>query len=130
MDHICNECGEQITMANALVSQRTANGRVFFKHKCKRCQNKQVAVTRRLKQEHTYPEDGKCFCCGRADNLILDHCHVTGDFRGWLCRRCNTGYGLLGDNRIAALQLLLYAFRGCTLGDIRRYVVNFIRQNQ
>ena len=28
----------------------------------------------------------------------LDHCHETGDFRGWLCKKCNTGLGLLGDN--------------------------------
>jgi len=28
----------------------------------------------------------------------LDHCHETGDFRGWLCKQCNTGLGNLGDN--------------------------------
>ena len=22
-----------------------------------------------------------------------DHCHRTGQFRGWVCRRCNTGLG-------------------------------------
>lgn len=28
----------------------------------------------------------------------LDHCHETGEFRGWLCKKCNTGLGNLGDN--------------------------------
>jgi len=28
----------------------------------------------------------------------LDHCHETGEFRGWLCKQCNTGLGNLGDN--------------------------------
>ncbi len=27
----------------------------------------------------------------------LDHCHSTGVFRGWLCRRHNSALGLLGD---------------------------------
>lgn len=34
--------------------------------------------------------------CGRKA-AHLDHCHITGAFRGWLCRRCNLGIGLLGD---------------------------------
>ena len=39
------------------------------------------------------------FCernCGRKATS-LDHCHTTGIFRGWLCSRCNTGIGMLGD---------------------------------
>lgn len=28
----------------------------------------------------------------------MDHCHDTGAFRGYLCKRCNTGTGLIGDN--------------------------------
>lgn len=29
--------------------------------------------------------------------ICLDHCHTTGAFRGWLCRRHNSALGLLGD---------------------------------
>jgi len=39
------------------------------------------------------------FCemnCGRK-TAHLDHDHITGAFRGWLCRRCNLGLGVLGD---------------------------------
>lgn len=35
--------------------------------------------------------------CGRKA-ICLDHCHLTDKFRGWLCRQCNTGIGLLGDS--------------------------------
>jgi hypothetical protein len=34
--------------------------------------------------------------CGRKATS-LDHCHNTNEFRGWLCRRCNVGIGLIGD---------------------------------
>lgn len=48
-----------------------------------------------------------CDCCGDVitDNQMLhfDHDHITGTFRGWVCRRCNTGIGNLGDT-IEGLQ--------------------------
>jgi hypothetical protein len=47
-----------------------------------------------------------CECCGKpsgARSLAIDHCHLTGKFRGWLCARCNTSIGDLGDD-IAGLQ--------------------------
>jgi hypothetical protein len=28
----------------------------------------------------------------------VDHCHQTNQIRGLLCRKCNSGIGLLGDN--------------------------------
>ncbi len=45
---------------------------------------------------------GQCHCCGeceKSDNsLCIDHCHITGKFRGWLCRNCNLALGLCQDN--------------------------------
>src|SRR5882672_1575066 len=40
-----------------------------------------------------------CESCGKpcSKKLAADHDHATGKFRGWLCSRCNTGIGLLGD---------------------------------
>jgi hypothetical protein len=38
--------------------------------------------------------------------LHLDHDHSTGEFRGWLCAKCNTGLGLLGDS-IEQLEMRL-----------------------
>lgn len=41
---------------------------------------------------------GVCDICGIAEEkcdkkLHLDHCHASGDFRGWLCRKCNSMIG-------------------------------------
>jgi hypothetical protein len=49
----------------------------------------------------TRPEPVFCECCGRKPNgrgtLHLDHDHLSGSFRGWLCDSCNRGIGMLGD---------------------------------
>ncbi len=39
---------------------------------------------------------------------VVDHCHSTGEVRGILCRTCNMGLGLLGDNVAGVLSALSY----------------------
>lgn len=47
--------------------------------------------------------DGSCKICNKIISLnsrdrAIDHCHVTGEFRGWLCRKCNVGLGCFDDS--------------------------------
>lgn len=50
----------------------------------------------------TRPEPDACELCGRqspaGQSLHLDHDHVTGGFRGWLCTHCNHGLGSFRDS--------------------------------
>jgi len=53
-----------------------------------------------------------CECCGRACNkLLLDHCHSSGIFRGWICGNCNRGLGLLGDSLDSLRKVIAYLER-------------------
>jgi hypothetical protein len=50
-------------------------------------------------------QNGKCYICEKdvttkKTEAHLDHCHNTGKIRAILCRACNTGIGMLGDNAI------------------------------
>lgn len=60
----------------------------------------------------TRPRPGLCEMCAgvNADGkaLSLDHCHEKNVFRGWLCNKCNTGIGKLGDNLAGALRAVAY----------------------
>src|ERR1700687_186996 len=38
---------------------------------------------------------GKCPLCPFVGKLVLDHNHVTGKFRGWVCSACNRFLGFL-----------------------------------
>ena len=49
----------------------------------------------RAKRDH----GPNCDLCSRqVTQLLFDHDHQTGQFRGWLCHSCNTGLGQLGDD--------------------------------
>ncbi len=52
------------------------------------------------------PDKGRC--------LALDHCKVTGKFRGWLCNGCNTAIGRLGDD-VAGLERAIFYLRAAEL---------------
>ena len=45
-------------------------------------------------------QNGACAICLRVVDYMLhvDHNHDTGEVRGLLCRGCNSGMGMLGDN--------------------------------
>lgn len=60
------------------------------------------------------PMSESCECCGGPPNgrtrhrFHLDHDHDTGQFRGWLCARCNLAAGSLGDTLEGARNLVRY----------------------
>lgn len=54
-----------------------------------------------------------CEACSRAfdetkKGACLDHDHATKKFRGWLCQKCNTALGMVGDSAAGVRQLLVY----------------------
>ena len=69
---------------------------------------KKFGMTHEQYQAILDSQDGKCAICGGYDIispitnlrrvLAVDHNHATGKIRGLLCRNCNRGIGLLGDN--------------------------------
>lgn len=53
-------------------------------------------------------QNGCCAICGykfgqKAGDMHVDHCHTSGDVRGFLCDLCNRGLGYFKDN-VAALK--------------------------
>jgi hypothetical protein len=63
-----------------------------------------------------------CECCGGLpgkNRLHLDHCHETGEFRGWLCSGCNRAIGLLGDTEMALLKALSYLRTWKSIGGVK-----------
>lgn len=103
---MCNVCDTVQPVANFNV---LATGEI--KRKCRSCKSGQQKVVRKLKKENEYPDKDYCcpICERNMDEIgkygqpilstwVLDHCHDTDTFRGWLCSNCNTGLGGFKDD--------------------------------
>lgn len=57
-------------------------------------------------------QEGKCAVCGTSDSgptdWHADHDHKTGQKRGVLCHKCNTGLGLFNDNTDTLERAIMY----------------------
>jgi len=101
---ICIECNEQKPLELFPIDSQAYKGR---KHTCRECKNKHSLIIKLYKDKHRHPnENYECPICGKKQDGIsraghswnVDHCHITGKVRGYLCHRCNTGMGLLRDD--------------------------------
>lgn len=54
-----------------------------------------------------------CEICGRevGRSIHLDHCHKSGDFRGFICGRCNSLLGFAGDSVELLRKAIIYLKR-------------------
>lgn len=63
---------------------------------------KNSGFTSELFEQRLKEQDNKCAICGTDDpgptNWHADHCHKTMTPRGVLCKKCNTGIGMLMDS--------------------------------
>lgn len=56
-------------------------------------------------------QDGKCCICSKEidiEDSAIDHNHITGEFRGILCKICNRGLGMFRDNPNILLSAYQY----------------------
>jgi len=47
-------------------------------------------------------------CKGNEYRIVFDHCHAHGNFRGWICDRCNRVLGIVKDSPELLRELALY----------------------
>ena len=59
-------------------------------------------------------QGGVCAICAKppAEPPVVDHCHGTGKVRGLLCRNCNSGLGLFGDDHGLLAAAIAYLKKG------------------
>lgn len=82
----------------------------------------------KLKQYNLTPEEyqslydnqnGLCSICAstcpQQEFLCVDHCHITGDVRGLLCKTCNSAIGFLNDDPELVRSALFYLLKKQTV---------------
>jgi len=102
----CNNCGIKQPEKNFT---KMPSGEI--KRKCRQCAREQGDLIKHLKKQNPYPDNNyTCPICERdmpeisrkgqkrLQNWVVDHCHKTETFRGWLCHHCNVGLGSFSDD--------------------------------
>ena len=92
-------------------NQASIKGEVIRRPDCRKCRNKKKKIKpkeRRIyESNHPGPKIGEKFTCPICQKKIirkftnevnLDHSHIDGKIRGWLCSSCNTSIGKFGDD--------------------------------
>jgi hypothetical protein len=85
----------------------------------------QAGRARRLRDESApYPRPFLCEICGcpgkDKKGIVFDHNHETGEFRGWLCNRCNRVLGMCFDSTEILRALASYLEKRGSYARIKR----------
>lgn len=105
----CTECNEFKLLSEFYKSIKCYLGTIS---KCKKCLIGKEKLNKLKKFELTVNAYNEliakgCIICESTEDLVLDHCHITTNFRGILCRNCNSGLGNFKDN----IKLLIKAIQ-------------------
>lgn len=108
---ICRRCQKRKSIFEFEKNQRTVLGRISRRGECRECRRwkKPIKIKDRLEYEKINPPTpiGEPFTCPVCqstfirqykNDVVLEHDHKTGEIRGWLCRMCNNGMGMMDDN--------------------------------
>ena len=116
---ICNVCHKLLSSGEFEKNQNGKDNRSVKRPSCASCRKalNGVNITPKVKAEwnKTKPH-GTSFECpicnkrtiaGITSKVVLDHNHLNGEVRGWICDSCNTGIGRFKDD----IQLMKKAIK-------------------
>jgi hypothetical protein len=116
----CSKCKQFLPLS----SFSPTSGGNYLRPECRACNKELTRVRTELRLKHGMPpEDYRCPVCGgneedvkgkgntRNGSWVLDHCHDTDSFRGWLCHKCNRALGGFNDD-ISLLKNAIQYLKG------------------
>ena len=120
---VCSQCLTEKPATTEYFNKNMNDKGIYdrLKHICRCCvshNSKTLSVIRRTAP----PTPQQCECCGvgfqnlNKRDIHLDHCKKTDTFRGWLCKNCNVGLGMLGDDEEGLKQAIEYLERASKNG--------------
>jgi hypothetical protein len=104
---VCSKCAEYLPLS---AFSMTSGGN-YLRPECRKCNRYLHHVRQVLRRQYGMPKkDYICPICNQDEeqvkgkgntkngSWVLDHCHETETFRGWLCHKCNRALGGFDDD--------------------------------
>jgi hypothetical protein len=108
---ICRRCQEKKSIFEFEKNQKSIAGKISRRGECRNCRKwkKAIPSKKRSEYEELYPRPqiGKAFDCPVCEksiirqfhnDVVLDHEHLSGKIRGWICRQCNSSIGMMDED--------------------------------
>jgi len=114
--HYCKKCKTWKPIFEFTLRDRASNGMRPY-NSCKSCDDLPKHQMKNLKKCIPKPEsDHVCPIClrgkeeltGYTSSFVLEHDHITGEFRGWVCHDCNTAISRIRDDADTAVRMSAY----------------------
>lgn len=128
---VCKVCGEKKKLDAFFPTRKSKYGRRLTCAECEMAGSYDHRVSALAEAAKKYgppsyrrvelagrPKPEVCEICSRRpgkNGLHFDHDHATGKFRGWLCGKCNTALGLVGDDVGTLAFMIDYLLNGGTV---------------
>ncbi len=74
----------------------------------RRAENFRIRKEAKLCELAGSPRANICEICDKKEKTVFDHCHKNGNFRGWICDRCNKMLGLVKDSTDLLNKMIHY----------------------
>ena len=95
---VCRKCGQEKPLSEFRLANVRESRKQWHRTECKACERR-YNKGRQSAHKQAGQKPNACQLCGTTERaLIMDHCHDTETFRGWICQRCNHGLGAFGDS--------------------------------
>ena len=108
---ICRRCQQRKSIFKFQKNQKSIAGKISRRGECQDCRKWKKPIPMRMRNEyektHPMPPLGKPFHCPVCEktiirqfknDVVLDHFHLNGEIRGWICRQCNSSIGMMDED--------------------------------
>lgn len=140
----CSKCGEYKYLM-VFMKNNCGRGNIIRKDgrrnrrpECKVCYERNIKGKNKAKEcakrqgiNPNAPDGTICRVCSKVGTdsncLVFDHNHDMDVFRGYICNRCNVGFGIHGDNVPSMIKRVCYLneTEGWSLNQIIEMIKNY-----
>tara|TARA_B110000503_G_C6786779_1_gene265562 strand:- start:40 stop:462 length:423 start_codon:yes stop_codon:yes gene_type:complete len=106
----CRSCKKDKPENSFYITTHKKDGTPTRGYVCTDCKKEQADLRVKLRLTSGEPSE-LCQCCNISEAVLIDHCHETLEFRGWLCHNCNMGIGKLNDTISGVRKAIAYLER-------------------